>query len=153
MSTKVLPTESTPSKPQRGQEGSTLNLHGNYLKAIAMGRDTNRGKGSMISDEHSGTAVSIRSVVCPSKKGHLAHRLRRVTLNDEMKALRPLSARRELQRNVLTTVEFRKEKTMQFLPIFFMLPLTVFDIGRLQIFLKDTMEHRVKRKLRSSGNE
>ncbi|GBP65999.1 hypothetical protein EVAR_47499_1 [Eumeta japonica] len=46
----------------RGQEGITLNLHGNYLEAIAMGRDTNRGKGSMISDEHSGTAVP-RSVV------------------------------------------------------------------------------------------
>ncbi|GBP19904.1 hypothetical protein EVAR_75197_1 [Eumeta japonica] len=63
MLTKVLPAESTLSQPQKGQEGSTLNFHGNCLKAIAMGRDTNREKGSIISDEHSGTTVSIRSVI------------------------------------------------------------------------------------------
>ncbi|GBP34350.1 hypothetical protein EVAR_7402_1 [Eumeta japonica] len=68
MSTKVLPAESTSPQRQRGQEGSTLHLHSNCLNAIAMGRDTNRGKGSMISDKHSGIAVSIRFVVSKADK-------------------------------------------------------------------------------------
>ncbi|GBP68228.1 hypothetical protein EVAR_50373_1 [Eumeta japonica] len=34
-----------------------------YRDRKAMGRNTNREKGSIISDKHSGTAVSIRSVV------------------------------------------------------------------------------------------
>ncbi|GBP82950.1 hypothetical protein EVAR_99741_1 [Eumeta japonica] len=51
MSTKVLSAESTPPQPERGQEGSIHNVHGNCLEAIVMARNTNRGKGSMISDE------------------------------------------------------------------------------------------------------
>ncbi|GBP20591.1 hypothetical protein EVAR_93705_1 [Eumeta japonica] len=63
MLSKVLPAESTLPQSQRGLEGSTLNLHGNYLEAIAMGRDINRIKESMMSDEHYGTTVSIRFVI------------------------------------------------------------------------------------------
>ncbi|GBP28410.1 hypothetical protein EVAR_102983_1 [Eumeta japonica] len=48
MSTKVLPAASTPLQPQR--ESSTLNFHGNCLETIAMGRDTNLRKESMISN-------------------------------------------------------------------------------------------------------
>ncbi|GBP28126.1 hypothetical protein EVAR_76220_1 [Eumeta japonica] len=45
------------------REGSTLNRHGYCLEAIAMGKNTNRRKRSMISDEHRDTAVSNRSVI------------------------------------------------------------------------------------------
>ncbi|GBP69782.1 hypothetical protein EVAR_40262_1 [Eumeta japonica] len=56
-----------------------------------------------------------------------------------MKVLRPLSAWRGLQRNVLEAVGFRKERAMQFLPILFTLPLTMsLTLADYRIFPKDT---------------
>ncbi|GBP04287.1 hypothetical protein EVAR_6506_1 [Eumeta japonica] len=57
-----------PSGRTRDNKDSTLNIHGHYLEAIVVGRDTNKGKESMISDERSGTAISIRSVVPKTNK-------------------------------------------------------------------------------------
>ncbi|GBP59524.1 hypothetical protein EVAR_42429_1 [Eumeta japonica] len=60
MPNKVPPAESTPPQSQREHEGS---VHSHCLETIAVVRDTNRRKGGIISDEHSDTTVSIRSVV------------------------------------------------------------------------------------------
>ncbi|GBP45731.1 hypothetical protein EVAR_44959_1 [Eumeta japonica] len=58
-----LSTKVSSPQPQRGQEGGTLNLYSHYMEDIVVGKDTNQERGDMISDERSGTVVSIRSSV------------------------------------------------------------------------------------------
>ncbi|GBP90879.1 hypothetical protein EVAR_100376_1 [Eumeta japonica] len=51
-------------------------------------------------------------------------RPKRVILNEDMKALRPLNAKRELEINGLAALGVWKERAMQFLLILSILPLT-----------------------------
>ncbi|GBP54663.1 Structural maintenance of chromosomes protein 6 [Eumeta japonica] len=72
-------------------------------------------------------------------------RPRRVTLNDRMNALRPFSARRELQRNALAAVRFRKEgSAIPPDPLHAVID-NVFDIGRFQDFPKRNVNFIVGR--------
>ncbi|GBP86618.1 hypothetical protein EVAR_85751_1 [Eumeta japonica] len=80
-------------------------------------------------------------------EGAFRTRPRQITLNNRMKTLRPSKARRELQRNALAAVGFRKERAMQFLPILLTLPWTMFlTFDDCRIFSRHWVEHTASKR-------